>query len=44
MEKRTIVGNVERILALAVRTRAIECVDQGRDLWKPLAKQFRGTE
>ena len=42
--ERTIAGNVERILALAVRTRAIECVDQGRDLWKPLAKQFRGTE
>ena len=42
--ERTTSDKVERTLALAVRTRAIECVDQGADLWKPLAKQFRVAE
>jgi len=42
--ERTLSEKVERTLALAVRTRAIECVDQGADLWKPLAKQFRTAE
>jgi len=42
--ERTVAEKVEKVLALAVRTRAIECVDQGADLWKPLSKQFRVTE
>ena len=42
--ERTTSDKVERTLALAVRTRAIECVDQGSDLWRPLAKQFRQSE
>lgn len=42
--ERATVERVEKILAMAVRTRAIECVDQGADLWKPLAKQFRSQE
>jgi len=42
--ERITADKVERTLALAVRTRAIECVDQGADLWRPLAKQFRTAE
>ena len=44
ISERITADKVERTLALAVRTRAIECVDQGADLWKPLAKQFRQSE
>ena len=42
--ERTPAERVEKILALSVRSRAIECVDQAADLWRPLAKQFRSTE
>lgn len=35
---------VERIVAMAIRTRTLECVDQGGDLWKPLPKVFRTGE